>query len=92
MVSRRRKIGIAVAFHGGGIPGVRKYLRRKYRFAFPTYWITAARTHPIRAFSLLTFIVWWKELGNGIHAAEATAPPSSSACPRGTSTGTSRPG
>jgi hypothetical protein len=47
MVSRRRKVGIAVAFHGGGIPGVRKYLRRKYRFAFPTYWITAARTHPI---------------------------------------------
>jgi hypothetical protein len=74
MVSRRRKIGIAVAFHGGGIPGVRKYLRRKYRFAFPTYWITAARTHPIRAFTFLTFIVWWKELGNGIHAAEATAP------------------
>jgi hypothetical protein len=74
MVSRRRKVGIAVAFHGGGIPGVRKYLRRKYRFAFPSYWITAARTHPIRAFSLLTFIVWWKELGNGIHAAAATIP------------------
>jgi S-DNA-T family DNA segregation ATPase FtsK/SpoIIIE len=78
MASRRRSartIGkFAAAFYGGGIHGAIGYLKHRYRWFLPTHWWHAAKTNPIKAFSLATFVVLWKETGHGILALALTGP------------------